>query len=270
MSATHLCFPRELSDSIQRFNYRGNAPISKELRTNVRACNDFKRRICLENGSLVMCGLIRNKFQKKAQSNLHFKKSTKMNNRKLRFRFPKFDHPKSSNLNQKLNYNNRNEDSSFNSKVRDSLYLHKTLRSRLNNTVNNKTHNTNMELKYHSNNSRNRKLQLKNGFPKFNKRNYSAKINKTSYPLKIPKISRLGDSYQYRNIPLNRKGSKRHPLKHMNLASISTTPNYDEKSETKKFFYVVKCKDCNVDHMMVVDENAADVFPEIETWTFDK
>ncbi|GFR30744.1 uncharacterized protein TNCT_424651 [Trichonephila clavata] len=276
MSAAHLCFPRELSDSTKIFNYLGNAQISKMLRTNIRACNDAKRRICLEDESLVKCGLIKRKIQKKehTQPNLHFKKSTKMNNRNMQFQFSKFDPQKSSKLKQKLNYNNTDENSSFNSQVRYSLYLRKALKTRLNKFVKNRTHNTNTGIKYLLENSRNGKLQRKNGFPTFNKRKPSAKIHTTNYPLKLPKIRRLDAKYQYRNIPLNRKGykghGKRYPLKHRNLAAISTTPNYKDESQTKKYFYVVKCKDCDLEHMMVVDENAAEVIPEIETWTFDK
>ncbi|KAF8795196.1 hypothetical protein HNY73_003072 [Argiope bruennichi] len=38
--------------------------------------------------------------------------------------------------------------------------------------------------------------------------------------------------------------------------------------EEKEFFYVLKCKDCDINHVMIVEEDAADIMPEVETWTF--
>ncbi|GBM52334.1 hypothetical protein AVEN_126408-1 [Araneus ventricosus] len=42
----------------------------------------------------------------------------------------------------------------------------------------------------------------------------------------------------------------------------------EQSSQTKSFFYVLKCKDCDIQHVMLVDEDAEDVIPEVETWTF--
>ncbi|GFS74013.1 uncharacterized protein NPIL_245561 [Nephila pilipes] len=274
LAAINLCLPKQLKKIYKTSNHQSKVKTYNNLSTNIQPCSNAQQRICLEKENLILCDHIRNDNPQKIHSNLDFKQITGTNIINLHYRYP--NQKQSTLSNTKINLQNKNRaiNIPFNYKANKFESWYKPSKSNLNTIVRKNIENKSRKMKYQAENIKNKELKITHRSSKLSDGKLGTIYKKSKPHLKELQNKHKYRSYKYGKDVLNPTKSKRsnkgQRFPTTKQASKNTTPKYPDESQTRKYFYVVKCHDCDIENAMVVDVNAPEVLPNVKVLEFSK